>query len=190
MVAGKRRNVLLAFCVLAVVGALFIVGCESSQGSSTASSESLESSASSASSESASSEGAASADAGHDMTPTSMPVVAAGQRSWVLELEKNPSAEALEQLMNAGLSLDMTELNGNEKYVYLDEPLPSDPVAVGRIEAGDVMLYGDNCLVVFYQSFDTEYSYTRLGHIWEPDGLADELGEGDVHVKLYLEWSE
>ena len=124
------------------------------------------------------------------MTPTSMPIIAVGQRTWVLELESNPSAEALKELMNAGLALDMTELNGNEKYAYLDEPLPSEPAAVGRIEAGDVMLYGNNCLVVFYRSFDTGYTYTRLGHIWDPDDLADELGDGDAHVELYLEWSE
>ena len=116
--------------------------------------------------------------------------MAAGQRSWVLELESNPSAEALEELMNEGLALDMTELNGNEKYAYLDEPLPSDPAAVGRIEAGDVMLYGNNCLVVFYRSFNTTYTYTRLGRISDPDDLADELGDGNVQVELYLEWSE
>ena len=119
-----------------------------------------------------------------------MPIIAAGQRTWALELEDNPSADALGELVSAGLSLDMAELNGNEKYAYLDEPLPSDPEAVGRIEAGDVMLYGGSCLVIFYRSFDTQYAYTRLGRILNPGGLADELGGGDAHVELRLEWSE
>ena len=34
-----------------------------------------------------------------------------------------------------------------------------------KINAGDIMLYGNNCLVVFYKSFDTTYSYTKIGHI-------------------------
>ena len=42
------------------------------------------------------------------------------------------------------------------------------------------MLYGDNCLVVFYESFDTEYSYTKIGHI---EGLL-EMGDGEVVVKF------
>ena len=33
------------------------------------------------------------------------------------------------------------------------------------IEAGDIMLFGNNCLVVFYKSFNSSYSYTKIGHI-------------------------
>lgn len=80
----------------------------------------------------------------------------------------------------------MLELNGNEKYVNLAAKLPTDPKRVGRIEAGDLMLYGSDCPVLFYKSFDTSYSYTRLGHIEDTSGLADALGRGSVQVALSL----
>ncbi len=95
-----------------------------------------------------------------------------------VNLEDNATAEALLGMLP--LELTMNELNGNEKYTYLGEPLPVDTFNPGRVEAGDVMLFGDDCLVIFYESFETEYSYTKIGHV---DGLP-ELGEGDVVVRL------
>ena len=80
------------------------------------------------------------------------------------------------------MRLSMTELNGNEKYANLDKPLPTKTEKVRRIEAGDVMLWRDNCLVVFYKSFDTPYSYTRIGRISDAKGLAKSLGNGDAEV--------
>ena len=84
------------------------------------------------------------------------------------------------------LAVAMTELNGNEKYANLPKPLPSKAEQVRKIEAGDVMLWGDNCLVVFYKSFSTPYSYTRIGRIDNPKGLAKALGRGDINVTFEL----
>lgn len=80
------------------------------------------------------------------------------------------------------LTLDMSELNGNEKYYYFDSSLPIDSENVGYINTGDIMLYGSDCLVLFYDSFSTPYSYTRLGYVDDPDGLANALGSVDVTV--------
>ena len=78
----------------------------------------------------------------------------------------------------------MAELNGNEKYIYLDTVLPAQPVAIEEIAAGDLMLYGDNCIVLFYESFSTPYSYTRLGGVDDPVGLQEALGDGDAMVSF------
>lgn len=81
----------------------------------------------------------------------------------------------------------MRELNGNEKYFYLPDALPADPVRPGSIRAGDLMLYGSDCLVLFYEDFESSYRYTRLGRIDDPAGLAAALGEGDVTVRFEAE---
>lgn len=77
------------------------------------------------------------------------------------------------------VTLQMQELNGNEKYAYLSKSLPSAPQAVGDIRAGDIMLFGDDCLVLFYASFHTPYRYTRIGRV---EHLPDLSGPQAVSV--------
>lgn len=99
-------------------------------------------------------------------------------KEYNIELEDNETVEYLISLLP--IELKMKELNGNEKYYYFDKSLPSSAQRIGRIEKGDLMLYGDDCLVLFYKSFDTSYSYTKIGHI---DNLFG-LGDMDVEVKF------
>ena len=100
------------------------------------------------------------------------------EKEYTINLENNETVKNFIDMLP--LTLKMNELNGNEKYVYLDENLPNNPINPGRINAGDVMLYGDNCLVIFYKSFDTSYRYTKIGHI---DSLED-LGSKNINVKI------
>jgi hypothetical protein len=99
-------------------------------------------------------------------------------KEYVIKLESNETVNSLINLLP--MEITMNELNGNEKYIYLDNTLPTNSYNPNRINAGDVMLYGNNCLVIFYKSFDTSYSYTKIGHI---DNLED-LGTGNITVKL------
>ena len=78
------------------------------------------------------------------------------------------------------MTLDMQELNGNEKYAYLSQNFPTQEQAVGQIQTGDLMLYGSDCIVLFYDSFSTNYRYTRLGYVQDVDGLAQAIGNGAV----------
>lgn len=57
-------------------------------------------------------------------------------------------------------------------------------VMPGIIHAGDLMLYGNNCVVLFYETFNSSYSYTRIGAIDDPSGLAAALGSGNVSVRF------
>lgn len=80
------------------------------------------------------------------------------------------------------LTLEMSELNGNEKYIYLDTGFTTSSEKVGYINKGDILLYGSSCVVLFYDSFSTPYSYTRLGYIDDPSGLENAVGSGSVTV--------
>ena len=94
------------------------------------------------------------------------------------------NASANEFKARLPLTIDMTELNGKEKYFDFSSPLPTDASVGGAIKAGDLMLYTNNVLVLFYKNFNTSYSYTRLGVVDDPAGLADALGAGNVVAKF------
>lgn len=83
------------------------------------------------------------------------------------------------------LSITMDELNGNEKYYYFSESFPTESRRISEIHAGDLKLYGSSCLVLFYESFSTSYSYTSLGYLENTDGLEEALGTGSVRVDIY-----
>lgn len=80
------------------------------------------------------------------------------------------------------MELEMNELNGNEKYFYLEESLPVIPYSPNTIERGDIMLFGSSCLIIFYENFNTSYSYTRIGKINNVNSLDTVLGSDDVTV--------
>ena len=96
-------------------------------------------------------------------------------------LEDNSTTAALRNVLPLNITMD--DLNDNEKYAYLDNSLPTNTYSPKHIEAGDVMLFGDNCLVIFYKSFDTNYSYSKIGHI---DNLPN-LGDDSITVVLSAE---
>ncbi len=113
---------------------------------------------------------------------TSDMTVTVNGKSFGATLADNSTARAFAELLP--MTLDMEELNGNEKYHYLGSSLPSNPTNPGKIEAGDIMLFGNDCVVIFYETFNTSYSYTRIGMITDPSGLKAALGSGNPSVSF------
>ena len=103
-------------------------------------------------------------------------------KNFSVTLEDNPSARAFAKMLP--LEVEANELNGNEKYFYLVNDLPNAPVNVRQIHAGDLMLFGSNCLVIFYKDFSTGSKYTRLGKLNNPVDLEKFLGAGNAHVSF------
>lgn len=62
-------------------------------------------------------------------------------------LENNETSKAFLDFLP--MKFEMHELNGNEKYVYMTETLPTNPSNPKYIVKGDIMLYSDDCLVTF-----------------------------------------
>lgn len=82
------------------------------------------------------------------------------------------------------LTVAMNDVNGNEKAFDLPKALTASPRNPGAIRNGDLMLYGANTVVLFYESFETSYTYTPIGSLDNPAGLSAALGTGDVTVSF------
>lgn len=106
--------------------------------------------------------------------------ITVGNETFAAELYDNRAVrELIERLP---MTITMEELNGNEKYYYMESNLPQSAESVGTIHTGDLMLFGSDCLVLFYEDFRTSYSYTRLGKIKDSSDLAQALGSGSVKI--------
>ena len=103
-------------------------------------------------------------------------------KTFTVIVENNKTVKELYQKLP--ITLEMSDLNNNEKYCYLDFTLPTDSKSVKNIKKGDVMLFGNSCLVIFYKSFTTSYSYTKIGHIENPADIETALGKKDIKVVL------
>lgn len=102
-----------------------------------------------------------------------------GGKTFVAEIEDTETGRAF--VSRLPMTLSMSELNGNEKYYYLDESLPTASQYYSTINAGDLMLYGNSCIVLFYGQAGG-YSYTRLGKLKGTEGLASAVGSGSINV--------
>ena len=105
-----------------------------------------------------------------------------GDKSFSATLENTRAAAEFVKMLP--LTLRMNELNGNEKYIGLSGKLSAAPECPGMIRRGDLMLYGRSTLVLFYESFPTSYSYTRIGKIADVKGLNEAVGDREVTVKF------
>lgn len=108
-----------------------------------------------------------------------------GSKAFTATLLDNPTVTAFKAKLP--LTVNMSELNGNEKLYNFPSNLPANASNPGNIRNGDLMLYGSNVLVLFYKSFPTQYSYTRLGRIDDTAGLDAAVGTGNVTVTFELE---
>jgi hypothetical protein len=103
-----------------------------------------------------------------------------GSKVFIATLDENDTVKELKKMLP--LTLNMNELNGNEKYFDFSQNLPTNSSKPKTIHSGDLMIWGSNTLVLFYKTFSTPYSYTKIGHIDDLNGLEEALGFDEVTI--------
>ena len=95
------------------------------------------------------------------------------------ELEDNSTSSSFIDMLPMTLKFESME---HEKYYYMNKSLPTNTHSPKHIKKGDIMLFGTDCLVLFYESFSTIYSYSRIGKIIDTTGL-EEI-EKDTNISI------
>ena len=101
-------------------------------------------------------------------------------------LDENPSTAALaEKLKQGNITYTAKGYGGFEMVGGLGFSLPTDDTEI-ITQAGDVMLYTGNQIVLFYSSH--KWAYTRLGKIngYSASELKELLGAGKENVQVTL----
>ena len=110
--------------------------------------------------------------------------VQVGGSTFTAALEENEAVDALVEMMEQGpVTIQMSDYSGFEKVGPLGTSIPASNQQT-TTQAGDIVLYQGNQIVMFYGS--NSWSYTRLGHIDDLTGWEEALGSGDVTVTFSL----
>ncbi len=103
-----------------------------------------------------------------------------GEKSLKIVLEDSKTAKEFKSLLP--ITLKMKDLNNNEKHITLPKSLTTNSKNPLMINKGDLMLYGDDTLVLFYETFSTSYSYTKIGTIEDTTNLKELLGSKTITI--------
>ena len=104
--------------------------------------------------------------------------VQVGESTFTATLEENAAVDALVEMMEHGsVTIQMSDYAGFEKVGALGSSLPTSNRQT-TTQAGDIVLYQGNQIVLFYGS--NSWSYTRLGKIDDLTGWTEALGGGGL----------
>ena len=103
-----------------------------------------------------------------------------GSKTFKAILYNNATAKKFKSMLP--LTLDMKDLNSNEKYFHFSQNLPINSSNPKTIQSGDLMIWNSNSLVLFYKTFSTNYSYTKLGYIEDTKGLEKAVGFNNINI--------
>ena len=109
-----------------------------------------------------------------------------GDEEVMVDWENNDAVAALkEEVRKQPLVIDMSMYDDFEQVGELGISLPTSDKQI-ETEAGDIMLYAGDNIVVFYGS--NTWAYTPLGKITDksPEEMAELLGQGDVTITIKM----
>lgn len=112
--------------------------------------------------------------------------ITVGNKTFTAKMYNNETTQAF--IKQLPMTVNMSELNGREKYYHLSSNLSAESTETpATINAGEIMCWSSNNLVLFYNTFSNSYGgYIKLGYIEDVSGLASALGTGNVQVTFAI----
>ena len=109
--------------------------------------------------------------------------LAIGDQEVPVTWEENATVDALKELLP--LTIEMSMYGGFEQVGSIGQSIVRDDRQTAT-DAGDIVLYSGNQIVVFYGS--NSWAYTRLGHVeLSKKEMTELLGNGNVVITISLD---
>lgn len=114
--------------------------------------------------------------------------VSIGDKKFTATLYDNAAVrEFIDMMKESPVTVDMRDYSGFEKVGSLGKTLSAEDKQT-TTEAGDIVLYSKNQIVMFYGS--NSWSYTRIGKIDDLSGWEEALGSGNITAVFSLDTDE
>lgn len=112
--------------------------------------------------------------------------ITVGSKVFSVKIYNNESAQAIVSQMP--FTLKMEDFSRQEKVAPLSFDLPSATTEIpSRINAGEIYLWSENQMVLFYtSSASNSYGYVPIGYIEDTAGLAETIGSGNVAITFSI----
>ncbi|MBQ9510585.1 MAG: hypothetical protein IJR55_02640 [Clostridia bacterium] len=120
--------------------------------------------------------------------PTAVLVIEANGKRCYASLEDNSAEKAFVEKLRGEVTFDMRD-GGFCKIGHFTCRLPQNDEEM-TVKPGDIVLCGEDKLMICYDESRGIFTKIASQSYVSKEKLLDILGEGDVSVKLFLEWSE
>lgn len=101
---------------------------------------------------------------------------------FTIQMNDTPTGRSLVSMIpSSSMRLPTSyDRDGILKYYDMAREVESDPEEISSVSAGELLLDGNDRLLLYYKDTDLSGEYTRVGKIENADNLADVLGNEDV----------
>lgn len=102
--------------------------------------------------------------------------------NFLVNMDNTPTGKALmARLPSTSMRLPTSyDQDGVLKYYDMPMNIVSNPEKITNVSTGDLLMDGNDRLILYYQDAEINGEYTKVGKIENSDGLAEALGDGEV----------
>ena len=108
--------------------------------------------------------------------------VVVNNKSFTLDLDDNKTAQSFLELLPIELATD--DVNCNEKFCLIANPITSQPKKFCQLESGALLLFQTHALTFIYEDCESCYRFSKIGQIRNLEGFKESMSGKHVLISF------